>query len=297
MVKPIQVVVTGASGFVAKNLRKYLSENDVNLISISRNNFQTYKNEQKIISKDYKEKFILNKIKNSNALIHLVGIGKQSVEIDYEMINVELTKHIVNLAKKAKIKKIVYNSGLGVSSKTSVGYFISKYKAEKIIVNSGLNYTIFRPSYIVGKDDLFTKFLKKQIKIKTIEIPGSGQYSIQPIFINDVVKILFQSITEKKFGNKIIDLVGSEYLTFEKYVKLFCRGNKIKIKKVNLENAYYNAINNKKSNFGIDDLNILVGDFKGNYNQLEKISQIKQHQLHMQVELHICLQILLQLDF
>ena len=197
------------------------------------------------------------------------------MEIDYEMINVELTKHIVNLAKKAKIKKIVYNSGLGVSSKTSVGYFISKYKAEKIIVNSGLNYTIFRPSYIVGKDDLFTKFLKKQIKIKTIEIPGSGQYSIQPIFINDVVKILFQSITEKKFGNKIIDLVGSEYLTFEKYVKLFCRGNKIKIKKVNLENAYYNAINNKKSNFGIDDLNILVGDFKGNYNQLEKISQIK----------------------
>ena len=275
MVKPIQVVVTGASGFVAKNLRKYLSENDVNLISISRNNFRTYKNEQKIISKDYKEKFILNKIKNSNALIHLVGIGKQSVEIDYEMINVELTKHIVNLAKKAKIKKIVYNSGLGVSSKTSVGYFISKYKAEKIIVNSGLNYTIFRPSYIVGKDDLFTKFLKKQIKIKTIEIPGSGQYSIQPIFINDVVKILFQSITEKKFGNKIIDLVGSEYLTFEKYVKLFCRGNKIKIKKVNLESAYYNAINNKKSNFGIDDLNILVGDFKGNYNQLEKISQIK----------------------
>ena len=275
MVKPIQVVVTGASGFVAKNLRKYLSENDVNLISISRNNFRTYKNEQKIISKDYKEKFILNKIKNSNALIHLVGIGKQSVEIDYEMINVELTKHIVNLAKKAKIKKIVYNSGLGVSSKTSVGYFISKYKAEKIIVNSGLNYTIFRPSYIVGKDDLFSKFLKKQIKIKTIEIPGSGQYSIQPIFINDVVKILFQSITEKKFGNKIIDLVGSEYLTFEKYVKLFCRGNKIKIKKVNLENAYYNAINNKKSNFGIDDLNILVGDFKGNYNQLEKISQIK----------------------
>ncbi len=275
MVKPIQVVVTGASGFVAKNLRKYLSENDVNLISISRNNFRTYKNEQKIISKDYKEKFILNKIKNSNALIHLVGIGKQSVEIDYEMINVELTKHIVNLAKKAKIKKIVYNSGLGVSSKTSVGYFISKYKAEKIIVNSGLNYTIFRPSYIVGKDDLFTKFLKKQIKIKTIEIPGSGQYSIQPIFINDVVKILFQSITEKKFGNKIIDLVGSEYLTFEKYVKLFCRVNKIKIKKVNLENAYYNAINNKKSNFGIDDLNILVGDFKGNYNQLEKISQIK----------------------
>ena len=275
MVKRIQVVIAGANGFIAKNLRKYLSENNVDLISISRSDFKEYKNEFKIISKNYNEKIITNKIKNSDALIHLIGIGKQSVNVDYEMINVEFTKHIVSLAKKAKIKKILYNSGLGVSSKTSVGYFISKYKAEKIIMNSGLDYTIFRPSYIVGKNDLFTKFLKKQIKIKTIEIPGSGNYSIQPISINDVVKIIFQSIHDIKFKNKIIDLVGPDYLTFEQYVKLFSKGTKAKIKKIDLENAYFDAITNTKSNFGVDDLNILIGDFKGNYNQLEKITQMK----------------------
>jgi len=191
------------------------------------------------------------------------------------MINVEFTKYIVNLAKKAKIKKIIYNSGLGVSSKTSVGYFISKYKAEKIIMNSGLNYTIFRPSYIVGKDDLFTKFLKKQIKLKIIEIPGSGNYSIQPISINDVVKVFHQSLDQIKFKNKIIDLVGPDYLTFEQYVKLFSKNTGTKIKKINLENAYYDAITNSKSNFGVDDLNILIGDFKGNYNKLQKITQMK----------------------
>ena len=275
MVKRIQVVITGANGFVAKHLRKYLSENNINIISISRSDFKEYKNEFKIISKNYNEKTIINKIKNSDVLIHLVGIGKQSVDIDYEMINVEFTKHIVNLAKKAKIKKILYNSGLGVSTKTSVGYFISKYKAEKIIMNSGLAYTIFRPSYIVGKNDLFTKFLKKQIKTKTIEIPGSGNYSIQPISINDVVKIISQSLNAIKFKNQIIDLVGPDYLTFEQYVKLFSKGTKVNIKKINLENAYFDAITNTKSNFGIDDLNILIGDFKGNHNQLQKITQIK----------------------
>ena len=136
MVKRTQVVVTGANGFVAKNLRKYLSKNNIDLISISRSDFKEYKNELKIISKNYDEKIIINKIKDSDVLIHLVGLGKQSVNIDYEMINVEFTKHIVNLAKKAKIKRIIYNSGLGVSSKTSVGYFISKYKAEKIIISN-----------------------------------------------------------------------------------------------------------------------------------------------------------------
>ena len=64
MSKNIQVVVTGASGFVAKNVRKYLSENEFNLISVSRKNFQKLKNETKIISSNYEAKNILPKIKN-----------------------------------------------------------------------------------------------------------------------------------------------------------------------------------------------------------------------------------------
>ena len=51
MVKDNQIVITGASGFVAKNLRKYLSEKNIKLISISRKDFKPFKNEIKIISK------------------------------------------------------------------------------------------------------------------------------------------------------------------------------------------------------------------------------------------------------
>jgi len=273
MVKPLKIVVTGASGFIAKNLRKYLSEKNIELISISRNNFKNFEYETKIISNNYEEKIILKKIQNSDVLIHLVGIGKQSVNTDYDMINTELTKHIVNLSKKARIKKIIFLSGLGVSSNTSLGYFISKYNAEKQIIDSGLDFTVFRPSYIVGKDDLFTKNLKKQIKSGEIIIPGSGTYSIQPIHVSDVVKVIFESALQSKFNNKIIDLVGPDYVTFEKYVKLFSKGTKTKIRKIKLEEAYHNAIINSKSDFGIDDLNILIGNFKGNHKRLSKISK------------------------
>ena len=275
MVKSLKIVVTGASGFIAKNLRKYLSEQNIELISISRNDFKNFKNEIKIISENYKEKNILKKIKNSDVLIHLVGIGKQSVSSDYDMINTDLTKHVVNLSKKARIKKIIFLSGLGVSSTISLGYFISKYNAEKQIINSGLDFTIFRPSYIVGKDDLLSKNLKNQIKSGEIIIPGSGTYSIQPIHVSDVVKVIFESLSQLRFNNKIIDLVGPDYMTFEKYVKLFSKGTKTKIRKINLEDVYHDAIINSKSNFGIDDLNILIGNFKGNYKKLSKLSKIK----------------------
>ena len=270
-----KIVITGASGFVATNLRKYLSEKNVKLISISRNNFKEFRNEQKIISKNYDPNIIIPKIKNSNALIHLIGIGKQSVKINYETVNVEFTNHILNLCKKSKIKKFIFTSGLGVSNKTSLEYFISKYKAEKLITHSGLDYTIFRPSYIVGKNDLFTKYLKKQIKNKQILIPGSGKYSIQPIHISDVVQIISQSIYDTKFKNKTIDLVGPNSISFEKYVKLFSKGTNSKIKKINLETCYHTAINNPNSDFGIDDLNILIGNFNGNHKKLKTISGLK----------------------
>ncbi len=275
MVKLSKIVVTGASGFIAKNLRKYLSEKNIDLISISRNDFKKFKSESKIISKDYDEKKLLQLIKNSDALIHLVGIGQQSVNLDYNMINTEFTQHIVNLSKKANIQKIVYLSGLGVSTKTTLGYFISKYNAENFIINSGLDYTIFRPSYIVGTDDMFTKYLKRQIKNGEINIPGSGTYSIQPIHISNVVKIIFESTLQPKFKNKIIDLVGPDFITFEKYVKLFSKGTKTSIKKIKLEDAYYDAITNSKSDFGVDDLNILIGNFKGNHEKLKKITNME----------------------
>ena len=275
MAKDIQVVVTGASGFVAKNVRKYLSDNNIKLISISRNDFKKFKNEIKIITKNYDEKIISSKLKNSDALIHLVGIGKQTVDNDYNFINTELTKKIINLCKRSKISKIIYTSGLGVSPNTSLGYFISKYKAEKLIMDSNLDYTIFRPSYIIGKDDHFTKYLKKQIKTGQIQIPGSGNYSIQPISIDDVVKIIFNAITQNNFSKMILDLVGSESFTFQKYVKEFSRGTNTKIKKINLETVYHQAISNPKSEFGVDDLNLLIGDFKGDYKKLKNISKIK----------------------
>lgn len=271
----LQIVITGASGFVARNVRKFLSENNVKTISISRNNFKKFSNEIKIVSKNYDEKIILPKIKKSSALVHLVGIGKQTVENDYSLINLEFTKKIINLCKKARIKKIVYTSGLGVSKNTTLGYFISKYKAEQQIIDSKLDFTIFRPSYIVGRDDLLTKYLKSQIKKGLIEIPGTGKYAIQPIFVDDVSKIILKSTQEKKFRKKILDLVGRETITFERYVKEFSRGTNTKIIKKDLESAYFNAISNPKSDFGVDDLNLLIGNFRGNHQKLEKISPMK----------------------
>jgi NADH dehydrogenase len=270
----LTISITGANGFVAKNLRNFLSKNHIKVIAIARKTFQKHHTETAVYSKTLLEKGLQNKLRNCDALVHLIGIGKQSSKYNFEG-NVDLTKNMIKTCKKSGIKKIIYISGLGVTKNSRSDYFISKYKAEQEIINSGLNYTIFRPSYIVGKKDYLSKFILKQIKKGIVIIPGSGKYHLQPIFVEDVAKIILESISEKKFSNKILDLVGPEIIKFEDFVRYFVKNKKTRIQKINLESIYHEALHNPKSIYDLDSLNLLIGDYTGNLKQLQKTSNVK----------------------
>ena len=270
----LTITITGANGFVAKNLRNLLSKNHIKVIAIARKTFQKHHSETVVYSKTLLEKGLQNKLRNCDALVHLIGIGKQSSKYNFED-NVDLTKNMIKTCKKSGIKKIIYISGLGVTKNSRSDYFISKYKAEQEIINSGLDYTIFRPSYIVGKKDYLSKFILKQIKKGIVIIPGSGKYHLQPIFVEDVAKIILESISEKKFSNKILDLVGPEIIKFEDFVRYFVKNKKTRIQKINLESIYHEALHNPKSIYDLDSLNLLIGDYTGNLKQLQKTSNVK----------------------
>ena len=270
-----RIVVAGASGFVGKNLRSFLHENKLNVLAISRKNFRKYPSEVKIISTNLSDPKLQSKLKNYDALINLIGIGRQTPKSTFEEINLNLTKDVIETCKNTGIKKIIFISGLGVSRSNKSDYFVSKYKAEREIINSGLDYTIFRASYIIGKTDHLTKALSKQMKKGVIVIPGSGKYRLQPISVLDVTKIILEAILEKKFSRKIIELVGPQKISFEDFVKLFAKNTGTKIKKINLDDAYDEAKHNTKAVYGLESLNILVGDYISDGKQLQKLSNIK----------------------
>ena len=270
-----KIAITGASGFVGKNLRNFLYKNKLNVLAISRKNFREHLSEVKIISTNLTDPKLESKLKNYDALIHLIGIGRQTSKSTFEEINLSLTKDVIKTCKNARIKKIIFISGLGVSKSNTSDYFTSKYKAEQEIINSGLDYTIFRASYIMGETDHLTKTLSKQMKNGVIVIPGSGKYRLQPIFVLDVAKIILEAVLEKKFSNKIIDLVGPQKISFEDFVKLFAKNTGTKIEKISIEDAYDEAKRNAKAVYGLESLNILVGDYTSDGKQLQKLSDVK----------------------
>ena len=254
------VVVSGAKGFVGKNLRKFLSKNKIISIPLSRNNFK-------------KNQF--PSLKNASHFVHLAGIGSESIDQDsFAKVNIELTKTVINLCKKNNVENIIYFSGLGVSKNSRSSYFISKFNAEQLIKKSGLQYTIFRPSYILGADDYLTKNISKQILKKQILIPGSGNFILQPISIDDVCSCINITLHSPKFLNKTIDLVGPKKILFKNIIKKSV-SSKIKIKKIDLELAYQKALNDINFEYSVEDLNILVGNYVGNQKKLQNLYDFK----------------------
>ena len=255
-----RVIISGAKGFVGKNLRKFLSKNKIISIPLSRNNFK-------------KNQF--PSLKNASHFVHLAGIGSESIDQNsFVRVNTDLTKTVISLCKKNNVKNIIYFSGLGVSKKSRSSYFISKFNAEQLIKKSGLHYTIFRPSYILGVDDYLTKNISKQILKKQVLIPGSGKFILQPISIDDVCLCINDTLHSSKFSNKTIDLIGPKKLSFQKLIKKSV-SSKIKIKKIDLELAYKKALTDINFEYGVEDLNILVGNYVGNHKKLQNLCNFK----------------------
>jgi len=252
--------ISGSTGFIGKNLRSYFDKNNISYISISRTTFQ-------------RKKPIL--LSNCLCFVHLIGIGTETSEKSFQEVNVEMGKKAIEICKQSKIKKIIYFSGLGVSKNSKSNYFISKFNSEQAIINSGLDYTIFRPSYIIGQDDYLTNNIQKQIKQKKVLIPGSGKYIIQPISINDVCKIIHLALDSTIFSKKIVDLVGPEKIEFKKFLENSVSDPNVVIEKIPVKKSYCNASSDQEFAYGTEDLNILLGNFQGNYKRLQKLSGIK----------------------
>lgn len=267
------VFVTGASGFVARNIRRALVDDGFEVVSASRRSFEAFGDEIALTTADYTGDGIPEHIGGFDAAIHLVGSGRQTYQSQYRTANLDVTDNVIRLCQRAGVRRIIYLSGLGVSPDATLCYFISKYQAEQAIIGSGLEYAIFRPSYIIGKDDYLTRNLARQASDGSVVVPGSGRYAIQPISIDDVVRVLERAVSAESLRNSILDMVGPQPITFREYVEAFA-GRDVSVSYMDMESAYREAILSKDPRYDVDDLNILVAGFVGDHDGLRRATGI-----------------------
>ncbi|MCX8052782.1 MAG: NAD(P)H-binding protein [Armatimonadetes bacterium] len=135
---------------------------------------------------------------------------------------IENSKALVEAAVSAGVRRIVHISVLNPSADSPFSYYRGKAVVEEVIRDSGLSYAILRPAVIFGDSGVLINniawFLRR---FPVFAIPGSGDYSLQPVYVDDLAKLAVALASSSE--NVVMDAVGPEVFTLNELVALIRR--------------------------------------------------------------------------
>jgi UDP-2-acetamido-2,6-beta-L-arabino-hexul-4-ose reductase len=133
----MKVLITGANGFVGKNLQVRLAEGEIAFDTFTRNDTD-----------------LENKVTSCDFIVHLAGVNRPESEVEFFEGNTNLTKSIVSILEANNLKtQIIYSSS--IQAERDNPYGLSKKYAEDALIGysnkSGALVCNYRLPNVFGK--------------------------------------------------------------------------------------------------------------------------------------------------
>lgn len=272
------LIITGANGFLGQHTIQRAILEHWRVKAIIRSEIAAdivHKlGAEPFIVKDFTEETLPPIIRDAQAVIHFIGIttGQESL---FQQINVGSVRNLLNVCIRAQIPRVIIPSGLGVNQ---IGhkfwadnyYFRSKSAIEHLCQMSTQAYILFRPSFILGPGDELIPWLIPQILNGKVTVVGSGNYPMQPIFVNDAARAFINAAEGMGPDRMIYDLVGPTTINFLELVQTL--RNLLEIRKIDLPGLQYNFVSPinavKKLGMNPEDVDVMQCDVLGNNSLL-----------------------------
>jgi NADH dehydrogenase len=154
-----------------------------------------------------------------DAVINLVGVlhdGRGPAS--FSQAHVDLARKVVEACRQRGARRLVHMSALNAAPDAPSAYLRSKGEAEAIVRDSGLQYTIFRPSVIFGREDHFVNLFAKLLRVMPVVALGSPEARFQPVYVEDVARVFAESVTRLESFGQSYDLTGPKVYTLRELV-------------------------------------------------------------------------------
>jgi len=172
----VHILITGANGFIGKNLSIFLREQkDINVSTFTRED-----NQNKLPSL----------LKSVDYVVHLAGINRPKKTLEFTKGNTELTKKLCDFIEKSgRIIPVIYTSS--IQAKQNNEYGKSKFASEQILKK--FRKDTGNPTYIYRLQNVFGKWAKNNYN----SVVATYCYNISrklPIHISDpsnIIKLVY----------------------------------------------------------------------------------------------------------
>jgi uncharacterized protein YbjT (DUF2867 family) len=161
----------------------------------------------------------------ADVVINAVQIPTSPIEVPrkgwtFEEVDYKGTVNQVDAAKQAGVKRFVYVSGVGASPQADKHWFRFKWQAEQYLAESGLEWTVVRQTWVFGpRDRSLNRILGFSNFLPFLPIFGSGEQAMQPVFVEDVGRVLAEAALSDRTANQVLELGGPEVMSMNQVLK------------------------------------------------------------------------------
>lgn len=222
----MRILVAGGTGFVGRNLCRELKERGHTVTALARSpgSGDLPDGVAKAMGDVTAYDSIKNHFEGHDAAVNLVALSplfKPSGGDDTHFrVHRDGTENVVRACEEHGVDRLLQMSALGADPNGSTAYIRSKGDAEGIVRDSGLDWTIFRPSVVFGDGGEFVDFTKLLSPPFLTPMPGGGKTRFQPIWIDDLVPMLADSLEDDDHVGKVYEVGGPQVLTLADVARL-----------------------------------------------------------------------------
>jgi uncharacterized protein YbjT (DUF2867 family) len=220
----MRIAVIGATGFVGSHLVPYLVASGHSVVAASRSgrSLAAWGASVEARPADVETGIgLADALSGTDAVVHLVAIPRESGGRRFDAVNVEGTRHVLEAARQAAVRRFVHLSVLGVTDDPRLRYLSSKWRGEQLVRQSDLDWVVLRPSIMFGEGDGFFTLVETTLtwwSPGVIAIPGSGEERFQPLSVDDLAIAVERSVTDAERFRTVYELGGPEYWSYRRIV-------------------------------------------------------------------------------